>query len=33
MPLMQSEILSDERRLHWEPSKSWTATVTGGPSM
>ena len=32
MPLMQPEILSDERRLHWEPSKSWIAVVTGDPS-
>jgi hypothetical protein len=26
MPLMQPEVLNGEGRLHWEPSKSWTAS-------
>ena len=30
MPLMQPEIQSGERRLRWEPSRSWVSVVIGG---
>jgi hypothetical protein len=28
VPLMQSKVLRGEERLHWDPSKSWTAVAT-----